>query len=474
MRAGITILETMDDPNLFAPHFRNPQDWLAWRVFLSALFGLAISDEQRAIFAACTGRENLSDGGASEAWLVCGRRAGKSFILALIAVFLACFKDWRGYLGPGERGTVMVIAADRRQARVIMRYCKGLLLSVQMLKQLVEAERADGLDLANRISIEVHTASFRTVRGYSIVAALLDELAFWPTDDAAQPDYEVVNALKPGMATIPGAMLLCASSPYSRRGALWDAYRRHFGKQTGAVLVWQAPTRVMNPTVPQRIIDEALASDPARAASEWLAEFRSDLEGFVSREIVEACIEPGVRERPFDRRYDYFAFCDPSGGGSDSFTLAIAHREDDDAVVDLVRERRPPFSPENVAREFSTTLQDYGIGKVIGDKYAGEFPRELFRKQGIYYDASARPKSEQYVDFLALLNSRTVLLPDNDRLVAQLVSLERRTARSGRESIDHAPGAHVDLANAVAGAACLVTRHRDVPRGFTSVYRVRR
>ena len=44
-------------------------------------------------------------------------RPAKSFVLATIAVFLACFRDWRPHLGPGERGTVMVIAADRRQAR---------------------------------------------------------------------------------------------------------------------------------------------------------------------------------------------------------------------------------------------------------------------------------------------------------------------------------------------------------------------
>ena len=54
-----------------------------------------------------------------------GRRGGKSFILATIAVFLACFKDWRSYLGPGERATIMIIARDRRQARVIKRFVSG-------------------------------------------------------------------------------------------------------------------------------------------------------------------------------------------------------------------------------------------------------------------------------------------------------------------------------------------------------------
>lgn len=79
--------------------------------------------------------------------------------------------------------------------------------------------------------IEIHTASFKTVRGYTIVAALCDELAFWESDEtSAEPDVEVLNAIRPGMATIPGSMLLCASSPHARRGALWEAHRKHFGQ----------------------------------------------------------------------------------------------------------------------------------------------------------------------------------------------------------------------------------------------------
>ena len=183
-----------------------------------------MDEDQHRIFTECTQRTDRPSTPANEAWLVCGRRAGKSFILAVVAVFLACSRDWLPYLGIGERGTIMVIAADSRQARTILRYVKGLLQLVPMLTRMIEAERQEAVDLNNRISIEVHTASFKTTRGYTIVAALLDEIAFWPTDpDSADPDGEVVSAIKPAMATIPNAMLLCASSPYARRGALWES-----------------------------------------------------------------------------------------------------------------------------------------------------------------------------------------------------------------------------------------------------------
>jgi hypothetical protein len=277
-------------------------------------------------------------------------------LLALIAVYLASFKDYSPHLQKGERATIMIIARDRRQARVILRYIKGLLQNIRMLKDLIEHERADGFDLTNHVTIETTTASFRATRGYTIAAALADELAFWPTDDSADPDYEVLSALRPGMVTIPGAMLLCASSPYARRGALWDAYHRYFGKE-GEVLVWKATTKEMHPGVSQRAIDADFERDPVHAAAEWLAEFRTDVESFLSREAVEACLSPGIHERAPVDAVVYSAFADPSGGSSDSMTLAIGHREGNVAMIDAIRERKPPFRPDAVALEFAELLR---------------------------------------------------------------------------------------------------------------------
>jgi hypothetical protein len=260
---------------------------------------------------------------------VCGRRGGKSFVMALVAVYLAAFRDYRQYLAPGERGTILIIACDRKQARVVTRYVGALLTKVPMLARMIEREAAESFDLNNSVTIEVGTASFKSVRGYAIVAALLDELAFWPTDNAAEPDYEILAAIRPGTAQFPNAMLLCASSPYARRGALWDAWRRHFGKDGDPVLVWQAATRDMNPTVPQRVIDEATERDPASAAAEYGAQFRSDIESYIAREAVEACVSLGIRERAPVSSVTYAAFVDPSGGSADSMTMAIAHKEDE-------------------------------------------------------------------------------------------------------------------------------------------------
>jgi hypothetical protein len=461
-KARITLLDAMADANLFASWFRDPTSWAAWRAFLKSLFALPMNHAEFATYKECTRRTVPTSAPATEAWLVCGRRSGKSFVLALVAVFLACFHDFSRYLTRGERATVMILAADRRQSRVILRYIHGLLTGVPMLKRMIERETAESFDLSNTITIEVATASFKTVRGYTICAGLLDELAFWPTDDtSSNPDDEIISAIRPGMATIPNAMLLCASSPYSRRGALWDAHRKHFAQNNDPILVWQAPTLTMNPTVPQSVIDEAMERDPVSAAAEFGAEFRRDIEAFVLREAVAACVSSGVFERAPQRNISYIGFADPSGGSADSMTLAIGHKDYNRKmiVVDALREARPPFSPEIVAGEFARLLKSYRVFKITGDRYAGEWPREQFSKFGIRYEATAKSKSEMYVDLLPLINSRQIDLLDHTKLVSQLCSLERRTARGGRDSIDHPPQGHDDLINAVAGLAAGVTKY---------------
>jgi hypothetical protein len=463
---ALSITEVCDDPELLGRWFRNRETWRAWFAFLAALFGLPMSAEQLEIFQRHTSRQVAPSSAVVEAWLICGRRAGKSFVLALIAVFLACFKSYAGYLGPGEVATVAVVATDRRQARQIYRYIKGMILGTPLLRTMLASEpRADGLDLTNQVSIEIGTASYRTSRGYSFAAVLCDELAFWPTDDSAEPDFAVLDAVRPGLASIPGSMLLCASSPHARRGALYDAFRRYFGKDEPGMIVWQAPTRAMNETIPQSVIDRAIERDPSNAAAEYGAEFRNDVQAFISREAVDAVTTPGCRERPRISGVRYSAFTDPSGGSSDSMTLAIGHLETDGsgreiAILDVVREITAPFSPEDAVKEQAQLLALYGLSEVTGDRYGGAWPAEAFRKQGIIYKTSDRTKSDLYLEFLPILNSRGVELLDLPRLTAQLCSLERRTARGGRDSVDHPPNSHDDIANCVAGVVANLTRAR--------------
>jgi hypothetical protein len=453
---------------LFLPFFKGPS-WDSWRAFLGAIFALPVPEASADIVRRCTGRESLPVKPAREAWMVVGRRGGKSRIAAFLAIYMACFRRYT--LAGGERGIVQIVAADRKQAKVILRYVLALIEGVPMLATMVENSTQERIDLANGISVVVHTASFKSVRGYTVVGAVLDEIAFWPTDDAANPDHEIVAALRPAMATIPEALLLCLSSPYARRGELWRAYDGHFGRDGDPVLVWQADTRTMNPSVPQEFIDAEYTRDPVSASAEYGAKFRTDVESFVSRELVKACVMPGRLALPPEPGFRYVASWDQAGGaGQDSATGAIAHRAADGRVVlDALFEHRPPFSPTAVIGEFAALMAQYSVRTVSGDRWAGLFPSDAFARHRIVYEPCGLSKSQIYAELLPLLSSGRVDLLDNERLIGQLLGLERRTARGGRDSYDHQPGPshHDDLINAAAIAIFLASGLRPAQASIT-------
>ena len=282
-----TILTAIADQKLFAPWFRKPETWSAWHALLAALFGLPMSESDFSFYRECTGRTEPPTAQAKEAWLICGRRAGKSFVLALIATYLATFHDYRKFLTPGERGVIVIIARDRKQGSVIFSYIKALLTKVPMLRAADRARDGRSFDLAGAVSIEILTASFKAIRGRTVVACLADEIAFWPTDDAADPDYAVLDADRPAMATIPNADAAVRElEPYAKRGALHDAYKRHYGEDGDPILVWKAATRTMNPTVPQPVIDQAMERDRIRRG------------GRISARSSEAISKASSRSRP--------------------------------------------------------------------------------------------------------------------------------------------------------------------------------
>jgi hypothetical protein len=432
-----------------------------------------MSPESAEVFVRHTGRQTAPAVPFREAWLCCGRRAGKSLIAALIAVYIALFRNYAQYLAPGEIATVLVIAADRKQARTILRYVRAFVREIPLLSKMISRELKESIEFTNRTAIEVHTASFRTVRGYSVAAALNDEIAFFLGDEqSVENAAEIIAAERPAMATLPGALLLSLSSPHARRGPLWESFRSYYGKDDARVLFWKADSLSMNPKLDRAIIEEAYARDAVAASAEFGAEFRSDCDAFVPREVIDRCVAKERIELPFVKGTRYYGFCDPSGGSSDSMTLAIAHRNGiGHAVLDLVRESKPPFSPDNVCREFATTLKSFEISQVCGDAYAGEWPRERFSVHGIRYIPSEKSRSEIYLDFLPLLNSRRADLLDLPRLANQLAGLERRASRGGRESIDHAPGSHDDVANCAAGALVLAESDRSsADPGFLIVH----
>jgi hypothetical protein len=454
-----TIIDAIRHKQLLGslPAFQSLDTWVGWLAWLKAVFALPMDDSERAIYRQCTGRAQAPTKQPSEIYTIVGRRGGKSFISSLTAVFIACFSSFKQYLNAGEKAAILILARDRDQAKIVFSYVSGILHAVPPLAAMIAVERADEIELDNGVIIMVKTSDFRAIRGLTVAAAILDEVAFWDSEGVS-PDREVLTALRPATSTIPGAKLIAISTPYSQSGSLYEAHRDHYGKDDEQVLVWQADTRAMNPTIDEGLIQREIERDPEGAQAEWLATFRTDLQAAFSPESLEACTVKGRDYLPASPIIQYQAFVDPSGGKRDAFSVAVAHKGDENKVIiDLVRAWDSPFNPKEITAEISKILKAYGCLNVTGDRFAAEWPIAEFHEHGITYVQCEVNKSELYLAFIPVTNSRSVELPDDKRLLTQLRWLERKRGRAGKDTVDHPPRLHDDLANAVAGVSYLLS-----------------
>ncbi|TBD04220.1 terminase [Rhizobium leguminosarum] len=467
---AITIDQALRDRKLLGAALGASPSWNTWIAILRAAFGLELSAEEQEAFGRVAGGRDVPPQRVRELWAIIGRRSGKSRVAAALASYIAAFTDHSSRLAPGEVGTILVLAASRIQAASVFNYIRAFFDESPMLRNMVENVSNDEIRLSGNIAISVHTNNYRTVRGRTLLAAIFDEVGFWRDETTSLPDVETYRAVLPALATTNG-MLIGISSPYAQRGLLFTKHQSSFGINDGSVLVVQAGTQVFNPTIDATVIEDARRDDPESAMAEWDAQFRGDLSTFIDRAVVERCVDPGVKERPYVKTFKYVAFCDPSGGVHDSMTLSVAHREGDMQVLDCVREVKPPFAPADVVGEFVKLMGVYRITSVTGDRYAGTWVSDAFRLHGIRYVPSERSRSEIYLDALPSMMAGTAMLLDSPRLVGQISQLERRTTRNGKDSIDHMRGASDDVANAALGALVHVpsTRRAEYPgRGLST------
>ena len=278
MTPTVTMRKALSDAGLLK-HVLAGDSWRTWRVLLIAAMGERLTDDERVIFKQITGREHEPNKRVSELEVIAGRRGGKTIALAAQATYISALCDHRDTLAPGETGVCLCLAQDSRISQKLLDFVQENLERSPVLAQLVVGRSQDTLQLKNNITIESRPASFRKLRGPTYVAVICDELAFWYVDDFyVNPDVEILAAAKPGLMTTHGPLIM-ASSPYAKRGVLYENYKRHYGPNgSPAILVAKGTTRDFNPTISQEEIDAELEKDRARNTAEYLAEFRADLE----------------------------------------------------------------------------------------------------------------------------------------------------------------------------------------------------
>jgi hypothetical protein len=448
-------------PNLLGAALGDAESWKTWRTVLKAAFGIELNDSEAAAFAAVAGSRAPPAQRVRELWAIVGRRGGKSKVAAALAVYFALFTNPR--LSIGEVGMVLVLAASRDQAAVVFNYIKGFFDASAILKREVANVTASEITLRSGIVIAVHSTSFRTVRGRTLICAIFDEIAFWRDESSATPDVETYRAVLPALLTTNG-LLVAISTPYRKLGLLHQKHRDHFGVDGNEILVVQGSTRQFNPTISESSIETQRAADPTSASSEYDAAFRTDISTFLDDALIDAAVEHGrpLELPPRPHPAFYRAFTDSAGGtGRDAYSIAVAHKEAERYVIDCVRGTRSgqKFDPVQVTRDYAELLKEYRISGVTGDNYAAQWVAGAWLDTGIVYTQSDIPKSAIYLECLPLFTRGLVRLPDHPKLIRELRLLERVTHRGGKDSVDHPRGQHDDFANATCGVLRVLSNY---------------
>jgi hypothetical protein len=287
----------------------------------------------------------------------------------------------------------------------VFEYVRGFLEASPILSKEIAGLTASEITLRNGIVIGVHSNSFRTVRGRTLIAAIFDEAAFWRDETSAVPDVETYRAVLPSLATTNG-LLVAISTPYRKLGLLHQKHRDYIGQNSDDVLVVQGGTHLFNPTLSDETIAAQRLADPVSAGAEWDAEFRTDISSFLDDQLIDAAVEHGrpLELPPVRGTYRYYkAFCDASGGtGHDSYTIAIGHKEKELFVIDAIRGTSGRFDPQEVTKQYAALLKEYGVSSVSGDNYAAEWVAASWRNTGIRYERSDINKSQIYLNCIPL------------------------------------------------------------------------
>ena len=469
MKPLISVIDAVKDPNIIGDTMSPAQE-----AALKAVYGLPLEGKQLALAKEMAGAGWQQGEEQREAVFICGRRSGKSDKLASnVAIYEAFFRDHD--LSAGETGVVLLLAQNMRQAKVVKGYIEGKIDRSPVLRRHVVAKRAQELELDNGITIAIHPASFRSVRGLSVVCCICDEIAFWWTEDNyANPDIEIIRAVRPAMATFPHGKLLMVSSPYTMAGVLWDAWRKR--DTDPHTLVWHAPTRLMNPTVPASFLQREQSRDPENYRREYDAEFTEAISSFLPVASVDACIVQGRSELPKSEDAHYCAAVDAAYKG-DKFTLAIAHMDKNRRVIviDLLAgwqgTRKEPLRLAEVMPQIKEICGRYSVYKVLGDQFGAEPLKDAFSRSQLTYEERTftnQSKADIYATLRTQIMDGTIELLDHRESLKELRGLELEQLPGGGIRIGHARHSrgHDDYADAIALAVSEASQYVEPACGY--------
>lgn len=353
-----------------------------------------------------------------------GRKAGKTFCASVKAIYKAITEP---------NSTILLIAPTLRQAQIIFWEIERLLTG-SMIEFMIERKTQTMIWFKNKSSIHAVPSgrTGATVRGFTPKMIIVDESAFVPD--------EVLKSVLPSLLGQKGTIIMC-STPFGKRGYFYEASLRwteFYAKSTDNPMVQNDPL----------FVEEIKRLTKEEYAQEVEAEFLSETDNFLSRDLILECVYEG--KLPTEVEGTYMGV-DIARYGHDSTVFTIGVYAEERMYVVKVEEMFQASTVEVIGkikdlnREYlfnAIKVDETGLGAGVLDQLkVSELPVE-----GVTF--SLKSKEDMYRNLKVLMERGRLKIPQHTRLLNQLASLRVKYSASGNMQV-YSDG-HEDYADSLA------------------------
>jgi hypothetical protein len=409
-----------------------------------------------------------------------GRRSGKSRMAAGLAVWSATANSQR-HLDSAPRGeqlSIVCVSRSQRLARVTHRMIRGFLQS-PALAHLVVAESADSITLSNGLELVTVPCHAAATRGMAVPVALLDEAPYWQGADGSMLDAaEVFEGIEPSTAQFEQGFILAMGTPRLASGWFFDQSERARSGRFPGIREWHRETSSMNPQISRAWLASKEAEDPLAFSREYRAVFEASISSALDAALVRAAVRDGPESLPPLPGRNYLIALDPAfSSGGETFACVVGHREpepDNRVIVDLVKgwkgAKGDPVRVDAVLDEIAALSLAFHGAPVTTDQFAAVPLTQSMAMRGLTAQSSAWTSESKVAALAAVrrcLYAGRLEIPNNSRLISEMVNLESRAGPSGRPKIAAPGGQHDDFCSALMALVAELATDTPPPAGVT-------
>jgi hypothetical protein len=392
-----------------------------------------------------------------ELLLVCGRDSGKTFLVSIIASYLAYL--WLAIPDPyslfeqrvdrDKEVSIICIAVKQEQATVLLDEIKAKINSSPFFADKVVSQNSQEIVLQKSLHIVAATSNSASEVGRTAIAVLFDEAGRFGEESGTRDGEEVYDSMTPSVgrfASNRGAFIercggdrdlehivrclgriASISTPMGKQGILWRLYNSA-QRLPATFLLYQKPTWEMNPNYPPGCpyLENEKAKNPRTFMREFGAQFDEALDAMFPPELVERCAGGFAA---YDHLQEYHGAMDTSRK-KDAFAFAVGHLQGGRVIIDVIRYFIPKDGKldwDQVEHEIRRLCREYRVEDLLHDGYEAEGVRLHFHDFLLEETPFTGPyKMQIYASLEDRMHQGQIQYPRDERLIRELKALQKK------------------------------------------------